>query len=185
MRSKLEKAEFVQYVTDYTTETIANDAYKGLIFFLAFMIYDFYASPTNYLMVWSVRISVTLICFLFVFFQNNPIIMANSYYNALRAADRQGNAAPFVEFALDTLKVALEDVIGSLRPHKSTPSSRLGQAQLQFGVQKLSRKDYMKHFPDISSATASRDLAAAVADDTLVMSGEKALARYQFKKASS
>lgn len=108
----------------------------------------------------------------------------SAYYKALRTADRQGNASPFVEFALDALKVALEEAIGSLRPRKSTPSGRLGQAQLAFGLQKFSRKDYMKHFQDISTATASRDLAAAVAEGALLMDGEKALARYQFKKAS-
>ena len=106
------------------------------------------------------------------------------YYNALRAADRKGNAAPFVEFTLDALKVALEDVIGSVRPRKSTPLGRLTQARRAFGLQQFSRKNYMKRFPEISTATASRDLAAAVADGTLVMDGEKALARYQFKKAS-
>jgi len=108
----------------------------------------------------------------------------SAYYKALRAADRLGNAAPFVEFALDALKVALEEVIGSLRPRKSTPSDRLVQAHQAFGMQKFSRKDYLRRFPEISTATASRDLASAVADGALVMEGEKALARYHFKKAA-
>lgn len=106
----------------------------------------------------------------------------SEYYKALRAADRKGNAAPFVEFALDALKVALEEVIGTLHPRKSRPSDRLGQARQVFGLRKFSRKDYMKNFPGISSATASRDLAAAVKEGALVMDGEKALARYQFRK---
>ncbi len=89
-----------------------------------------------------------------------------------------------MELVLDALKVALDPVIGSLRPRKATPYDRLGQAQHAFGRQKFSRKDYLKCFPVISSATASRDLSAAVAGGALLMDGEKALATYQFKKAS-
>lgn len=108
----------------------------------------------------------------------------SAYYNALRASDRQGNAAPFVEFTLEALKVAMEDVVGSLRPRKATPLDRLSQARQAFGLQRFSRKDYMKLLSEISTATASRDLALAVAGGDLVMTGEKALARYHFKKAS-
>ncbi len=107
----------------------------------------------------------------------------SDYYNALRAADRKGNAAPFVEFVLDALKVSLEGVVGNLRPRKTTQSDRIKQARKLFARKRFSRKDYMMIFPEISSATASRDLAAAVTDRILDMAGEKSLARYQFKKA--
>jgi class 3 adenylate cyclase len=96
MRSKKERAEFVQYVTDYTTAAVANDAYKGMLVFLAFMIYDFYASPTNYLRVWSIRISVALICFLLLFFQNKPMIKANRRFVFLLGMLLIMNSTPII-----------------------------------------------------------------------------------------
>ncbi len=44
----------------------------------------------------------------------------------------------------------------------------------------FSRKDYLKSFPNISIATASRDLQKAVIENRLEKTGEKALAMYRF-----
>ncbi len=45
----------------------------------------------------------------------------------------------------------------------------------------FSRKDYMALFPNLSTATASRDLRKAVDESRLKSSGEKAQTVYQFR----
>lgn len=52
----------------------------------------------------------------------------------------------------------------------------------QFMGEDFSRKDYMKIFPKISGATASRDLQKALENGRLIRMGEKRLARYKVKK---
>jgi predicted HTH transcriptional regulator len=44
----------------------------------------------------------------------------------------------------------------------------------------FTRQDYMRIFKDISSATASRDLKAAVDNGILEKTGEKRTTRYKF-----
>jgi predicted HTH transcriptional regulator len=46
----------------------------------------------------------------------------------------------------------------------------------------FSRQEYMRHFKDISSATASRDLKEAVDKGILIKIGDKRMTRYKFKK---
>ena len=51
-------------------------------------------------------------------------------------------------------------------------------------IQKSSftRQDYMRHFKDISTATASRDLKLAVDEGLLQRSGDKRTTNYRFRK---
>jgi hypothetical protein len=49
------------------------------------------------------------------------------------------------------------------------------------GTRSFTRLDYMKEFREISSATASRDLAEAVRGGILEMRGDKRTAVYRYK----
>jgi Fic family protein len=102
------------------------------------------------------------------------------YYAALRAADRAADASVFVEFSLESLLAGLNEIVGNLRPKKLTPMDRLELVQEAFLRMEFSRKDYMKKFPEISTATASRDLAMGVECGQLKVVGEKSQARYKF-----
>jgi Fic family protein len=102
------------------------------------------------------------------------------YYAALGRADRDGHSTVFVEFGLEVLKTALEDVVASLRPRAPDASQRLSAAHAHFGRRGFSRRDYLALHRGIQTATASRDLRAATAAGVLERAGDKATARYRF-----
>lgn len=104
-----------------------------------------------------------------------------AYYKALGLADKAGDASPFIEFSLETIGEALEELNAGLRPEPLTLESRLAIAREQFRDQSFSRKDYLAVFKTISTATASRDLAHGVKQALLARVGEKSLAIYKFK----
>lgn len=106
-----------------------------------------------------------------------------AYYKALGLADKSGNASPFIEFSLETIFEALEDLTTSIRPDPLTVADRLEMARAQFQKRFFNRKDYLTFFKTISTATASRDLAYGVKHSVLIKVGEKALASYRFKSS--
>jgi len=103
-----------------------------------------------------------------------------AYYNALGLSDKAGDARPFIEFSLETIFEALEELGTDIRPEPLTAEIRLETAREQFRNRSFSRKDYLAVFKAISTATASRDLALGVQEGLLVKTGEKATALYRF-----
>ncbi len=102
------------------------------------------------------------------------------YYNILEKCDNQGKSTLFIEFMLGIINESLEDL---LQTQKFNPTQQ-DRVQLfkNFIDEKLfSRKDYMRHNKDISSATASRDLKNAVENGVLIKIGNKRLTQYRFK----
>jgi Fic family protein len=63
-----------------------------------------------------------------------------------------------------------------------TSSDRIMLFKELSGSKLFSRQEYMRHFKDISSATASRDLKEAVDKGVLIKIGDKRTTRYKFKK---
>ena len=102
------------------------------------------------------------------------------YYQVLRACDRSGDSTLFVEFSLQTIEQALTDLWESFRAEPSSPGSRIAQARAQLGSRWFARKDYLKIFKSLSSATAARDLAQSVADGLLEVDGARNQTRYRF-----
>ncbi|MCB9027099.1 MAG: Fic family protein [Bdellovibrionaceae bacterium] len=105
----------------------------------------------------------------------------DDYYKSLGLADKAGEASPFIEFSLETIFEALEDLAVSVRPEPLTTENRLVMVRRQLQDRSFSRKDYLQIFKTISTATASRDLAYGVRQGVLVKEGEKALAAYRFR----
>jgi Fic family protein len=103
------------------------------------------------------------------------------YYKSLGLSDKGGSANPFIEFSLGTIIDALEALKSAVRPQPLTAADRLEIARGAFGNRAFSRKEYLAVFKTISTATASRDLAAGVQNRDLSKSGEKARATYRFK----
>lgn len=101
------------------------------------------------------------------------------YYDVLGKSDNQGKSTLFIEFMLEIIDSALEDLLRTQRVNP-TANNRIKIFRSVVRNSEFSRQDYMRHNKDISSATASRDLKNAVERGILVKSGDKRLTKYRF-----
>lgn len=106
----------------------------------------------------------------------------DQYYQSLGHSDKTGQATPFIEFMLDVISDALSEVLLKQRPNL-TAKDRLAIFKDEIGTNEFSRKEYMNHYKEISSATASRDLSLGVNEKTLSKIGDKRLTRYKYNDA--
>ena len=100
------------------------------------------------------------------------------YYRVLSESDKAGLSTSFIEYALEKIKLSLEELLAS-RPENMNDEERVRYYLEQWGNRAFSRKDYMKAFPKISAATASRDLQKAVTRGWLEKLGDKRLTEYR------
>lgn len=104
----------------------------------------------------------------------------DAYYAALATSDREGESTGFIAFMLIALHDALAEFLTQVRGTPLTCDMRLQIASDHFHKDAFARKDYLKLFKTLSSATASRDLQLGVDEGRLVRDGDKAQARYRF-----
>ncbi len=97
------------------------------------------------------------------------------------AASLTANAAPFVEHMLDMLLLALQRLNGQLHGRAETADDRRAKARQALAKAWFSRKRYRGLFPTLSTASASRDLAQALAAGRLLSRGAHALTEYRFR----
>jgi Fic family protein len=102
------------------------------------------------------------------------------YYKILGESDNQGNSTGFIEFMLQIISQSLEELLTSQNVNL-TSNDRIDIYKEKIGSDSFSRQDYMRHFKDISSATASRDLKVAVDKGILEKTGDKRTTQYRFK----
>ena len=102
------------------------------------------------------------------------------YYNALGKSDNQGNSTGFIEFILEIIVIALEDLLKTQNQTLSG-TDRISIFKNYIENEFFTRQDYLRHNKEISTATASRDLKEAVDNDILEKTGEKRLTKYRFK----
>ncbi len=116
---------------------------------------------------------------LFEFLPFETLISKNQeeYYKALSASDKQGNSTPFIEYMLDIIDYSLLELLEN-NSKKLNERERL-EIFLETNKQEFSRKDYMKHYSEISSATASRDLKNGVQLGLIQRSGDKKTSLYR------
>ena len=101
----------------------------------------------------------------------------SEYYAALQRSDQKGSSEDFVEFMLGIIKEALKQL--KLEPNiENNGKSRLNYARSFLTTFK--RSDYMNIFPQISTATASRDLASGVKSGILRKSQSNNQTMYVF-----
>lgn len=124
---------------------------------------------------------------LFEYLSTETLIHKNqkAYYQILEKCDRAGKSTYFIEFSLDHVLKALLEFKAAYRPLKPKGPDRIRHAIEHFGDATFSRKDYLGLHQGLSTATASRDLALAVKDNILKVSGDRALAVYQRAKRRS
>lgn len=100
------------------------------------------------------------------------------YYQALEKSDANGDSTAFIEFSLQMIMATLEEFSNAFSADKPKADDRIHFALEYFGDRQFSRKDYRTLFKGLSTATASRDLAQAVKDKKLKITGTKATAVY-------
>jgi hypothetical protein len=77
---------------------------------------------------------------------------------------------------------SLKEFSGEIISAKPKAGDRIDLAVEYFKSKTFTRKDYMNLFKEISSATASRDLAQGVASRLLKITGNKSQAIYRLNK---
>lgn len=102
------------------------------------------------------------------------------YYDTLGRADRDGHCTRFLEFSLNALADAVTEFGEEVRPFPETPVARLERASKHFKRRWFSRGEYLKLHVKLSTATASRDLAAGTAQGLLDTRGERRFTQYRF-----
>lgn len=103
------------------------------------------------------------------------------YYDVLGKSDNQGNSTGFIEFMLEIIDIALEDLLKT-QNHTLIGTDRISIFKNFIGNELFTRQDYLRHNKEISTATASRDLKDAVDKGILEKTGEKRLTKYRYKK---
>ena len=102
------------------------------------------------------------------------------YYDVLGKSDNQGNSTGFIEFMLDIIDTALEDLLKT-QNHTITGVERINLFKSFMGNELFTRQDYLRHNKQISTATASRDLKEAVDNKIIEKTGERRLTKYKYK----
>ena len=101
----------------------------------------------------------------------------SNYYHALACSDNEGNSTAFMHFMLSIIDQALDELLEN-KVKKLTQTDRL-TIFLETHINRFTRKDYMKYFPDISTATASRDLKNGVDIGLIEKTGDKKITVYK------
>jgi len=104
----------------------------------------------------------------------------DQYYESLGKSDNTGESTIFIEFMLEIILVSLEDVL-KIQNISLSNNDRIKLFKTIVKEGFFKRKDYLKHFREISTATASRDLHFAVENGFIEKFGDKNATRYKYK----
>jgi Fic family protein len=106
-----------------------------------------------------------------------------AYHAALEYADRRGDCGGFIIYMMERIDEALAELLAEPDPVRSAPDRvALFLQQPAFRDtpdRPFRRKDYLAFYPELSTATATRDLRDAVDAKGLVMTGKGRAAVYR------
>ena len=102
------------------------------------------------------------------------------YYHVLGTSDDKGESTHFIEFMLEIIDVSLEELLNAQNLTLKN-IDRITIFKEIIKDQYFTRKEYLRHNKEISSATASRDLKEAVENGILERSGDKRMTKYTYK----
>lgn len=102
------------------------------------------------------------------------------YYEALGKSDNTGQSTQFIEFMLEVILKSLEELL-SVQNVSLTNIDRINLFKSVIGDYYFTRKEYLRNFKNISSATASRDLKFAFENGLIEKYGDKNTTRYKYK----
>lgn len=100
------------------------------------------------------------------------------YYNVLSQCDKEGLSTKFVEYLLGKIRLSLTELVDTPKEN-FTDMDRLNYFLDQTDRGDFTRKDYLKMFPKISTATATRDLRKGVEEGILIREGNDRVAKYK------
>lgn len=92
------------------------------------------------------------------------------YYESLALCDRAGNSTQFIEYMLQVINQSLSELL-NFKNRTLREMDRIAYF-LKISSIQFTRKDYMKTFKDISTATASRDLKKATELNLITKQGK-------------
>ena len=101
------------------------------------------------------------------------------YYDVLGKSDNQGNSTLFIEYMLEVINEALEDLLNKQNLNLSG-IERIHLYMDIIGKEYFTRQEYLRHNKGISPSTASRDLRDAFKQGILERIGDKRLAKYRY-----
>ena len=102
------------------------------------------------------------------------------YYEALGKSDNTGESTLFIEFMLEIIHESLVELL-NIQNVSLLNIDRINLFKSIIKEDYFTRKDYLKNFREISSATASRDLQFAVENGLIEKLGDKNATRYKYK----
>ncbi|MFY1047241.1 Fic family protein [Chryseobacterium sp. GP-SGM7] len=110
---------------------------------------------------------------LFEFLPFETLISKNQpkYYHALSQSDKEGHSTKFIEYMLGIINDSLSELLQN-SVQKLSQKDRI-LIFLENTHRDFTRKDYMKKFSEISTATASRDLKFAIENGFIQKFGDK------------
>ena len=110
---------------------------------------------------------------LFEFLPFETLISKNQeeYYKVLSVCDKEGKSTHFISYMLQIIDTSLSSLLEN-STKKLNETERL-ELFIENVEEEFTRKDYMKYFSDLSSATASRDLKKGVESQIIEKSGDK------------
>lgn len=110
---------------------------------------------------------------LFEFLPFETLISKNQeeYYKVLSVCDKEGKSTHFISYMLQIIDTSLSSLLEN-STKKLNETERL-ELFIENVEEEFTRKDYMKYFSDLSSATASRDLKKGVENQIIEKSGDK------------
>jgi len=104
----------------------------------------------------------------------------DKYYETLGQSDNAGESTVFIEFMLEIILESLKDLL-NIQNVSLSNSDRINLFKSVVKDEYFSRKEYLKNYREISSATASRDLSSAAENGLIEKLGDKNTTRYKFK----
>ena len=102
------------------------------------------------------------------------------YYESLGKSDNSGESTVFIEFMLEIILESLKELL-NIQNVSLTNIDRLNLFKSIIKRDYFTRKEYLKNFREISSATASRDLKFGVDDGLIERLGDKNTSKYRYK----
>ena len=101
-----------------------------------------------------------------------------AYHASMEYADRQGDCGGFITYMMERIDDALLELLQDERPTR-TAADRMSIFLKNGYNSRFTRKDYRARFPELSTATASRDLAEASAEGRIALTGSGRTAWYR------
>jgi len=102
------------------------------------------------------------------------------YYESLGKSDSTGESTVFIEFMLEIILESLQELL-NIQNVSLTNIDRINLFKSIVKYDYFTRKEYLKNFREISSATASRDMKFAVENGLIEKIGDKNTAKYRYK----